>query len=113
MKQVIVMIKFKSLRTGKYCAQAAHASVQAALKSSSSKMNSWLAVGMPKIVLQVETETELLDLMEKAQAKKLTVALITDSGYTEFHGTPTITCLGIGPAQGELIDSVTGHLKLL
>lgn len=26
-KQIIVLIKFKSLRTGKYCAQAAHASL--------------------------------------------------------------------------------------
>ena len=32
---------------------------------------------------------------------------------TEFGGVPTITCLGIGQALSEDIDTITGGLKLL
>ena len=49
---------------------------------------------------------------EKAAAAGLPYALITDAGHTEFHGVPTRTALGIGPAYPEDIDPVTGHLPL-
>ena len=65
-----------------------------------------------KIVLQVESEEELVEIYEKAKAAKLEAHLITDSGATEFHGVPTKTCVGIGPDQAEKIDEITGHLKL-
>ena len=38
--------------------------------------------------------------------------MIIDLGKTEFNGEPTKTCLAIGPNKTELIDSITGHLKL-
>ena len=43
---------------------------------------------------------------------KLPSALVIDEGRTELSN-GSITCLGIGPATKELIDEVTGKLRLL
>jgi len=72
----------------------------------------WFFGGFTKVVLQVDTEEELLEIFEKAKTAGLTVELITDSGKTEFDGVPTKTCLGIGPNKSEEIDAITGALKL-
>lgn len=59
--------------------------------------------------------TALVDRLEtmKAEGADIPYALITDRGKTEFGGVPTITCLGIGPAESAVLDRITGHLKLL
>jgi PTH2 family peptidyl-tRNA hydrolase len=125
-KQVIVMKKFASLRTGKYCAQAAHASMGALL--SIGRLDSygdnliiplhnpfvkeWLTGAFKKVTLYVETEEELLAVYDAAKKSNLPVSLIKDSGLTEFAGVPTITAVGIGPANASDIDAITGNLKL-
>jgi len=65
-----------------------------------------------KIVLQCDSEEELIKIYEKAKAAGLESHLIIDSGATEFHGIPTKTCVGIGPDEAEKIDAITGSLKL-
>ena len=40
------------------------------------------------------------------------VHIITDRGLTEFGGTPTRTCLAVGPDYDDRIDPVTGDLEL-
>ena len=66
-----------------------------------------------KVCVYVNSEQELLDIYEKAKAAKLPCSLIKDAGLTEFHGVPTLTCCGIGPAPAETIDLITGELPLL
>lgn len=53
--------------------------------------------------------------IKQVEAKNLglEVQLITDSGRTEFHGQPPLTCLAIGPDDAFIIDEVTEHLELL
>jgi len=51
-------------------------------------------------------------LHQKAREKGVVTARITDSGKTEFGGVPTNTVVAIGPDHPEIIDSITGHLKL-
>jgi PTH2 family peptidyl-tRNA hydrolase len=128
-KQVIVM-RYKypdgkggtvGLRTGKYIAQACHASMaflsrrvfetQGTPIFSDAEIN-WFQNSYAKVCCRVDTEEELLDIYEKAKAAGLEVHLITDSGKTEFKE-PTKTCLAIGPDLAEKIDPITGHLKLL
>lgn len=132
-KQVIVFRHdlLKSLRKGKIAAQVAHASLGALLKHSDrywneeinhysinftfpkdSILDKWLNGIFTKICLYVEDEKELLELYKKIEAAGIPCALITDAGNTEFHGVPTVTCLGIGPWWSEYIDEFTKDLKL-
>lgn len=100
------------LPRGKLAAQVAHAAVAAFLQADTAAQQNWLANGMPKVVLQGQTEAELRSLEQAAQARSLPVYLITDAGRTVLPA-GTVTCLGIGPAPAEAIDALTGALKLL
>lgn len=128
-KQILVMKKFpkeRNLRTGKYCAQAAHASVGALLSVAkldkhgdnliiplyNTFMREWLTGSFTKITVYVDTDEELIDLHQKAVMHGLPSSLIKDSGLTEFNGVPTLTAVGIGPGDSALIDTITGHLFL-
>jgi PTH2 family peptidyl-tRNA hydrolase len=125
-KQVIVMRKFPNLRTGKYIAQGAHASMGAVLglgRFSEDKksliipledaaIRDWLTNKFTKITVYVDSEAELIEIHEKARVANLPTTLIRDAGLTEFGGQPTLTAVGIGPAESEKIDQITGHLKL-
>lgn len=105
-------------------AQAAHASLKVFLDRGRTSengfhidltdpMKEWLNSSFTKICVGVSSEQELLEVVEKARAKNLPVALIQDEGRTEFHGVPTYTCCAIGPDLKEEIDQITGHLPLL
>lgn len=123
-KQVIVMKKFPSLRKGKYCSQAAHASMGALLslgKFDEERMSltisldnpfvyEWIIGRFTKIVVYVETDDELAAIYNKAKEAGIPSAIITDSGLTEFGGVPTLTAVGVGPDDAEKIDKITGHL---
>lgn len=112
MKQVVVVNEALRLPRGKLAAQVAHASVAAFLETAPDAMREWLEAGMPKVVLRVETEAELLALEGAAARGGLPSALIRDAGRTVV-APGTATCLGIGPAPSEAIDVVTGELKLV
>lgn len=126
-KQVIVMRKFPGLRTGKYIAQGAHASMGALLKLVSPDLSSedklvlylknpeikeWLRGSFTKITVYVETEEALLEVYKQAQEVDLPCALIQDAGRTEFKGIPTYTAVGVGPGNVDAINKITGHLPL-
>lgn len=111
-KQVILIRQDLKLPKGKLAAQSAHASVEAALKSSEKKVSVWRKEGMPKIVLKVKDEKELLLYLQKAKDDGLTITLITDTGRTVV-APGTKTCGAIGPDEEEKIDAVTGKLPLL
>lgn len=133
-KQVIVMRKDLNMRKGKMVAQGAHASMGCILHmmdkvehshfdgvtpittftlQADGYVREWLTGKFAKICLSVDSEAELLEVYEKAKAEGFPTVLITDSGYTEFNGVATNTCIGIGPWHRDDIDKITGHLKLL
>lgn len=113
MKQVLLIRKDLNMRRGKEIAQGAHASMKATLEHlDDPRVQTWLGGAFAKIALVVNSEEDLLELYQKAKAKGLVTALITDSGKTEFNGVPTNTVVAIGPDQPEVIDAITGHLKL-
>jgi len=112
LKQVIVVRTDLKMGKGKLAVQVAHASIAAFLEAGFFAKRKWLAQGMKKVVLKVGSEKELLELYEKARKKKLPCALIKDAGLTQLEP-GTVTALGIGPAEDEKIDEITGGLKLL
>ncbi|HKZ49810.1 MAG TPA: peptidyl-tRNA hydrolase Pth2 [Candidatus Nanoarchaeia archaeon] len=112
LKQVIVLRSDLNITQGKACAQAAHASVEAVLKSDPKKVTSWEKKGAKKVVLKVKSEKELIDVYKQAVKARLFTALIADAGLTELQP-GTKTALGIGPDKEEKIDKITGKLKLL
>ena len=111
MKQAIIIRKDIKMSTGKIAAQASHASLGAYKKASYLTKKQWELTGQKKIVLKTDNLQTLRDLFMTAKTQKLPVALIKDAGKTQIPE-GTTTCLGIGPADDNKIDSVTKHLKL-
>jgi len=128
-KQVIVVRKDLNMRKGKMIAQGSHASMKVffdlgewndtedrdiyQIKSMTTEMKDWIDGLFTKICVSCDSEQELEELYKKAKDAKLPCSLIVDAGLTEFNGTPTKTCIAIGPANSEEINKITGHLKLL
>lgn len=125
-KQVIVMRKDLNMRKGKMIAQGAHASLRVILLAGAANpdrttyaitmtepMAAWLTGRFAKVCVSVDSEAALDDVVARAQAAGVPVALITDAGATEFHGVPTKTCCAVGPAWIEDVDAITGGLSLL
>jgi PTH2 family peptidyl-tRNA hydrolase len=136
-KQVIVVRDDLKMRKGKFAAQVAHASMkvffdrgkvlpgfttlpdpcsppivhpgpQLIIPLGYDGMQEWVEGIFTKVVLLCAGLEELNAILAAAVAAKLPHALIVDSGFTEFHGVPTPTCIAIGPAKGEDIDEITG-----
>ncbi len=114
-KQIIVVRMDIKMSKGKIAAQAGHAAVSAseyARKNRPEWWTPWIREGQCKIALKVKSEQELLELERKARNSGLPAALIIDRGLTELPP-ETITCLGIGPAPSDKVDTITGKLNLL
>lgn len=112
MKQTIIMRADLKLPKGKAAAQAAHASVEATLRSDKAEVKEWRSEGMAKIVLKVADEKELLKYNQLAKDAGLVTAVITDAGHTVV-APGTRTCMAVGPADEEKLDALFGELKLL
>lgn len=115
MKQVIAVRTDLAMGRGKLAAQVAHASLGAAeeaMRRRSDWFEEWKGQGQGKIVVKVGGEEELCELFRLSKTLHLPTALIEDAGRTQLEP-GTSTCLGIGPAPAELVDRVTGKLKLL
>jgi len=132
-KQVIVVRKDLNMRKGKVAAQVAHASLKVFVDRMSrltldyedsqyidwyifpatDEMQKWITEGFTKVVVSCDSEDEIYDLAKKAQCLKIPHAVIVDSGFTEFAGNRTTTCIAIGPDDSEKIDKLTKEYKLL
>lgn len=114
MKQIIVMRKDLKMPRGKEIAQGAHASMKATLlHQEDPRVKEWLSGKFTKIAVGVNSEEELLDVYNKARAAGLIAELVTDAGLTVFNGVPTNTCIAVGPDTHEILQPITGNLKLL
>jgi PTH2 family peptidyl-tRNA hydrolase len=114
-KQVMAVRTDISMGKGKLAAQVAHAAVEASRDTERKKpswFRAWWEEGQAKIVVKAGSESELHDLRRKAEELGIPTALIVDRGLTQIAPN-TATCLGIGPGPAELVDRVTGNLKLL
>lgn len=112
MKQAIVVRNDLKMGKGKIAAQCCHAAIGSYKKTDKEKIRKWENSGSAKVVLKVQSLEELYELKEIAKINNIPNCLITDAGRTQIPSS-TITCLGIGPDEEEIIDKITGDLKLL
>jgi len=111
-KQVIVVNESLKLPRGKLAAQVAHAAIAAFLAAGKEARRLWLAEGMPKVILKGQTADELRELEYRARQRGIPAALIADAGRTVVAA-GTLTCVGLGPAQEQVLDGLTGELTLV
>lgn len=115
-KMVLVVRTDLSMGKGKAAAQCAHAAVDLYKKASKltpKLVRQWETFGQAKVALKgPEGGKEALELLQKqAKEEGLATVIILDAGKTQIES-GTATVLGIGPGPADIIDKVTGHLKL-
>ncbi len=116
-KQVIVIRRDLNMSCGKMVVQAAHASVTAVLEAEKRPewrkwLEAWLREGQKKVAVGVESEDELVEKYREAIELGLPVSLIRDAGLTELPP-GTLTAIAVGPGPENIVDRVTGRLKLV
>ena len=77
---------------GKIAAQCCHGSIGSYKRTDSKLIKKWESDGYAKVVCKVDSLEELLDLKKEADKNNV---------------------LGIGPDEDEIMDKITGDLKLL
>lgn len=113
-KMIIIVRTDLKMGKGKVAAQCCHAAVSAykqVQRRNPELLKQWEYYGQPKVVVKVPDEDSLLELLCHAKEVGLPVSLIQDAGRTQIApGSRTV--LGVGPGPADLVDKVTGHLKL-
>lgn len=113
-KLVLVVRNDLKMGKGKAAAQCAHAAVTAykqAQKKEPYLLKLWLMTGQRKVVVKADSEDEIIELQRKAAEAGLLTSVIHDAGHTQVAA-GSLTVLGVGPASAQLLDEVTGQLKL-
>lgn len=115
LKQVIVIRRDLKMSVGKIVAQGCHASqgaTEIVMTRNPQYFLGWKKSGRTKIVLGVDSFTEMDHLIQSAIMMGMDLEVIYDAGRTEV-AEGTLTAIAIGPAPTNMIDKITGSLKLL
>lgn len=113
-KLVLVVRKDLNMGKGKAAAQCCHATADLIKKlifKNPEMLTKWEECGQPKVVVKADDEEMLFQLEKHARSVGLVTSIIRDAGRTQI-ASGSRTVLGVGPGPVEIIDKVTGHLKL-
>ncbi|CRG98143.1 peptidyl-tRNA hydrolase 2, putative [Plasmodium gallinaceum] len=115
------------MNKGKICSQCCHACLSVyekiikrnnqlqkknLSKNCSSYFEIWKKTGQKKIVLKISSLEEMYEIEKKAQMENLLTSIIIDAGRTQIDpNTPTV--IAIEPVPDEIVNKITGQLKLL
>jgi len=114
MKMVLVVRNDLKMGKGKAAAQCCHATLSAykqARRKCPEVLRAWECNGQPKVTVKCDSEDDLMLLLTQSRSLGLVSAVIADAGRTQIApGSKTV--LAVGPGPGELVDQVTGSLKL-
>ena len=113
-KQVIAVRTDLGMGKGKIAAQVGHACVLGAEHVRKSHTEWWSERwgGQEKVVVKVSGIKELQEIKRHAIDLNLPWSEVSDAGHTQL-APGTTTCISLGPAPENLIDRITGDLKLL
>lgn len=133
-KQVIVMRRDLKMRRGKEISQGGHGVLAFITRKMRNEYlnifqkllayfgiyvikltkpeQEWINSSFKKVTVRINSEQELLELLDKADKLGIKANLVEDSGFTEFGGVVTKTCVVLGPAYVEDVDQVTSKLEL-
>jgi PTH2 family peptidyl-tRNA hydrolase len=117
MKMAIVVRKDLKMSCGKIAGQVAHAAIRtywdAEEYDPKNKVGDWVHKNNEiKVVLKVNSEEELLNVKQKCIDSGVPWAIVHDAGKTQIEPN-TLTSIGIGPDEDDVIDEIVGDLKLL
>ncbi|XP_034946084.1 peptidyl-tRNA hydrolase 2, mitochondrial-like [Chelonus insularis] len=112
-KMVLVVRTDLKMGKGKIAAQCCHAAVSNYKSARKYKdlLAGWEDCGQKKIAVKVDSLEDLHTVASCARSRGLIVNVIADAGHTQVAAGSHTVC-GIGPGPSNLIDEVTGHLKL-
>ena len=102
----------KKMGKGKIAAQCCHAAIGAYKQADKAKIRKWENEAYAKVVLKAPSLQDLYNLRELARANGVAYYLVTDAGRTQLPKS-TVTVLGLGPDEDDVLDKITGDLKLL
>lgn len=114
-KMVLVVRTDLGMSKGKIAAQCSHAAVGAfekAQKRDPEALKIWQCDGQAKVAVKTDSLDELKQIAENASKLGLITYMIRDAGRTQIAPN-SVTVLSVGPAPKDVVDGVTGHLKLL
>ena len=114
-KMVFLVRMDLKMSRGKIASQVGHAVISCykdAMIKRKEIVNKWEEEGTAKIVLQTNSEKELVAIVEKAKENGIPGSIVIDLGRTEVSPN-SITAGAIGPGRISEIDKYTKHLKLL
>lgn len=115
LKMICVVRTDLKMSSGKIAAQCVHAALGATRKVerlNPNLLSVWVNSGEKVVCLQVDSRHTLEELHQTALAATLPTYIVYDAGRTEVEA-GSATVLSIGPASVDLINAITGHLKLL
>ena len=113
-KMVLAVRTDLGMGKGKAAAQCAHAAVMCykkAVRDAPDLVERWESLGVTKVCVKVDNEETLLDIAAKARAAGVVYGVVRDAGRTQIES-GTATVVGIGPAPIDIVNKLTGHLKL-
>ncbi|XP_058944031.1 peptidyl-tRNA hydrolase 2, mitochondrial [Pocillopora verrucosa] len=113
-KMVLVVRQDLGMGKGKVAAQCCHAAVGLCRQMETNNpklLHEWDQTGCAKVVVKAPDEETLVELTRQGRSLGLETCLIRDAGRTQIApGSKTV--LGVGPGPVDIVDRVTGHLKL-
>ena len=120
-KMVLLIREDLNMSSGKVAAQCSHAAVglfqrliSEEYRSSPSvqkNLKAWIDEGQKKVCLSIANTETLEDLRASFSMKRIPYFVVEDAGRTEVaYGTETV--MAVGPCENEVLDRVTGKLRL-
>ena len=114
LKMVMVVRTDLGMSAGKIAAQCVHAALGAYRETQAidpRTLRMWEETGEKAVALRAKNEEELNALQLVAQVRNIPNYVVIDAGRTQIaEGSKTV--LAIGPAHEDIINEVTGRLKL-